>query len=277
MIRLGIWHCSVLFVLGSIPIPQLAAKSGIAEILLRETSGLEGWESKAKMYAGFTSKMKSNTSNLEVLFGEFLEDKDKLEFVNYVLDKIGTKKPKNQGQAITEFKNQQVAILQEYGMTQEQSEAFVANMQSKLGKGKKTEQSEGWLDEIADAIAPTVVDKLDTFNAGYRLLANSVSQKIMEVDNIAWDTLRYYHGQLKMLEHFQQNGMVEQEQELLAKQRSQSYLGNIIFRLCPMVQDISGLKAYQLKETSIAKFHSLGYSVIENSAYQQIINPESAV
>jgi hypothetical protein len=279
MIKLSLWHCGVLYILGDIAIAQLATKSGIDEIVLRESRTLENWDSKAKMYQSFTPKMKKKLSNLEVLFGEFEDDQDKVEFINYALDRIGTKKAKNQSQAIAEFKSQQVAILQEYGMTQEQSEAFVTNIQSNLTKGKKgvdkhQEKAEEVLADIAGATSPTIVDKLDTFNAGYRILANSVSQKILELDNIAWNTLRYYHGQLHMLQHFQANGMVEEEMQLLQKQRSQAYLGNTIFRLCPMIQELSGLKGYLLKENSIAKFHSLGYSVIENSAYQQIVNPE---
>lgn len=68
--------------------------------------------------------------------------------------------------------------------------------------------------------------------------------------------------------------MLEDADNLLARQRSRAYLGNILFRLCGTAHEVSGLKAYQLKENAIAKMHSLGMTVIHNDVYRSIVNPE---
>jgi hypothetical protein len=294
-IDLSMWHCQVLFVIGSIELDKLAQKSGIHYALLREMASNENWRQKQVMYGKFTTKMRKSIENLESIFGDFVGDEEKLGFVNFVLEKAKTKRSRKLTRTVAgsgddisvkEFIQQQESILGEYGMTPEQSKEFINNLKSKIGvtasrrsDTKYDKQQDALLSDIDNGRQTgeikelSISEKLDTFNAGYRLLAASQNQGVMEVNKVAWDTLRHYYHQLKLLEYYEENGMDEEADKLLGRQRNRAYLGNIIFRLAPMVFEVSGLKGAVLKENAIAKFHSLGMTVIDNAVFQGLINP----
>jgi hypothetical protein len=291
-INFSIWHCQILYVIGGIELDKLAEKSGLHYAVLKETMGHENWRQKQSMYSKFTAKMRKTIENLECIFGDFVHDAEKLEFVQFVIDKAkfkGKRKTSgaNSGENLKEFIEQQESILTEYGMTPEQSKEFVNGLKSKLGNGSakasssRDKQQDVLLSEIEGGRQSGQVkevslnDKFDSFNAGYRLLAASQNQGVMELNKVTWDTVRHYYHQLKLLEYYEENGMDEEADKLLGRQRNRAYLGNVLFRVVPMAFEISGLKGGVLKENAIAKFHSLGYSVIDNAVFQGLINPEN--
>ncbi|MHC5933343.1 hypothetical protein [Nostoc sp.] len=88
----SIWYCFVLYCCGTVTIERLAERAELPLSILVQAKNTDNWDFKKSQFLKLSPKEKISLHILELLFGEFQSDENKVAFIQKIIDALKGKK-----------------------------------------------------------------------------------------------------------------------------------------------------------------------------------------
>jgi len=261
--KLGIWHCKVLYAMSDWGITKIAKLAEVsADLLIQEARSGE-WAEKREQFSTMPDIDKEDLGKLELLLGKFQSDPGKLEWVNGLIAKIKQKKEREDSQKIVD---QCVAKLSEFGVDKSNAEDIIAEIQRSLANNN---------DELIEShkAEVSIRDKVDAVNNGYSILASGQNQAIAESHEILRDTIQFFGDCFKDIKRTRPSSA--SFEELMQWQRGLSYGALSLSKLMSLYYDMSGLKTHVNHHSAIAKMFGQGYLVMRREELGRLVGDDN--